>query len=477
MTSMADQLYPTDPILIIDDEVQILSATSIALKLAGLNNVVTCSDSREVESILQLNRHPVITLDLFMPHVSGADLLPLILELQPDASVIVVTGNNDLESAVSCMRNGAFDFLVKPVDRARLVTTIRHALESVQIREENERLKESLLSGALRNPEAFSEIITRDDGMKAVYKYVEAVATTPLPVLITGETGVGKELLAKAIHRSSGRPGEFVAVNVAGLDDALFSDTLFGHRKGAYTGATSDRAGMIGKASGGTLFLDEIGDLAVESQIKLLRLLQEKEYHSLGADVPLKTDARFVFATNKDLEDASARGEFRTDLYYRLRSHRVTIPPLRERRGDLPLLVDFLLTKAAKEIGRKKPTAPKELFEQLSVYDFPGNVRELEGMIYDAVVRHESGMLSLKHIRDAMEGERPVVVQAVDDPIEAPQSGDNMFASLEQLPELKSVTEMLIEEAMSRAKSNQTVAARILGMTRTALNKRLNRSS
>jgi len=464
----------TDPILVVDDEEPTLSSMRIMLKLAGYADVQVCADSRDVESLVKANQFSVITLDLNMPNISGIDLLPVIQKLQPDASVIVVTGNNDLNDAVSCMKSGAFDYLVKPVDKTRLVTSIRHAIESREIRTENERLKESLLAEDLANPEAFREIISQNAAMKAIYKYVEAIAPTSLPVLVTGETGVGKELLARAIHRASGRVGNFVAVNVAGLDDALFSDTLFGHRKGAYTGATSDREGMIAKAASGTLFLDEIGDLATESQIKLLRLLQEKEYHPLGADTGRTTNARFVFATNKNLEAESSSGSFRADLFYRLRSHRVHIPALRDRIDDLPFLVDHLLETAAREIGKKTPTPPEELYRQLSVYDFPGNIRELEGMIYDAVVRHESGVLSLDHIREMMIGERPAVS---DEKLQPVNEEDNLFSSLPQLPELKTATEMLIEEAMRRANSNQTIAARLLGMTRTALNKRLNRNS
>ena len=474
---MNHRLHPSDPILIVDDEEPILTTTKISLNISGFTNVETCSDSRAIEEMIAKRRYSVITLDLNMPYLSGQELLPMIKAIHPDTSVIVVTGAGDLEVAVSCMKNGAYDYLVKPVDKTRLVTTIQHALENEEIREENVRLKEHLLSDALNTPEAFREIITDDEAMRSIYKYVEAVAATSLPVLITGETGVGKELLARSIHYASEREGEFVAVNVAGLDDALFSDSLFGHKKGAYTGAAGDREGMISKASSGTLFLDEIGDLAVESQIKLLRLLQEKEYRPLGTDIAYSTNARFVFATNKNLEEISALGEFRTDLYYRLRSHRIHIPPLRDRPGDLPLLVDVLLDKAAMELNKKKPTPPKELYELLSVYDFPGNIRELEGMIFDAVVRHESGVLSTKHLRTAMGN--PLPMQAIHTPT-VPEPGENetnLYANFGQLPALKDATESLIDEAMRRANSNQTLAAKMLGMTRTALNKRLNRGS
>jgi DNA-binding NtrC family response regulator len=313
--------------------------------------------------------------------------------------------------------------------------------------------------------------------LKSIYKYVEAIAGTSLPILITGETGVGKELLARSVHEVSGRQGEFIPVNVAGLDDTLFSDTLFGHRKGAFTGAVGDREGMVKKAVSGTLFLDEIGDLGNDSQIKLLRLLQEREYQPLGSDTAIPTDARFVFATNHDLAAAAAEGGFRKDLYFRLRSHHIHIPPLRERMEDIPLLVEHFLEKAANDIGKGKPSVPNELFTLLKFHKFPGNIRELEGLLYDALVRHESGVLSLEHFRNTFGERQEQEIRVSPIASDAAPTSSNIFSSFENLPALKACSEMLIEEALRRSDGNQTIAAEILGMTRTALNKRLNRSS
>ncbi len=306
----------------------------------------------------------------------------------------------------------------------------------------------------------------------------EAIAETNLPVLITGQTGSGKELLAKAIHKVSNRLGDFVPVNVAGLDDALFSDTLFGHIKGSYSGAVSDRMGVLKKASGGTLFLDEVGDLSPESQIKLLRLIQEKEYYPLGQDRPESTDARLVFATNVSLEEGIKDGKFRKDLYFRLYSHHIHIPPLKDRKEDIELLINFFLEKASKEIGREKPAIPGKLISLLKMYDFPGNIRELEGLIFDAVVRHESGELSIKHF------EKLINKTNLDDFTKKPEfpgtdeieNVENIFKNMQSLPSLKDSGNMLIEEALSRVDDNQSLAAKILGLTRTALNKRLNRN-
>ncbi|MDH3567306.1 MAG: sigma 54-interacting transcriptional regulator, partial [Desulfobacteraceae bacterium] len=248
---------------------------------------------------------------------------------------------------------------------------------------------------ALENPQAFSEIITHNQRMLLVFKYVESIAPSSQPILITGETGVGKELIARSIHTLSKLKGRFVAVNVAGLDDNVFSDTLFGHIKGAFTGAEQDRRGLIERAVGGTLFLDEIGDLNPVSQIKLLRLLQEGEYLPLGQDEAEQTNVRIVASTNENLWSLQRKDKFRKDLNFRLRTHHIHMPHLRERMDDIPLLVRHFLEKSADALKKKVPTPPKELYELLATYSFPGNVRELESMIHDAVSIHSAKILSL----------------------------------------------------------------------------------
>ena len=398
-------LYPAAPVLVVDDEVSIRSTIKAALLLAGISNVDECADGTQAGARIREGTLAAVVLDLMMPGMTGLELLPLILEERPETPVIVATGTGDLDTAVRCMRPGAFDYLQKPVDRTRLVTSVKHAIEKWETAREVSSLRDGMLARGPAQPEAFARIISHDPLMLAVFKYAEAIAPTALPVLVTGETGVGKELVARAIHTRSGRAGAFVPVNVAGLDATLFADTLFGHVKGAYTGADSAREGMVAKAEEGTLFLDEIGDLAPESQIKLLRLLQEKEYYPLGTDRPRPTNARFVFATNIDVSQATAEGKFRKDLLYRLRSHHIRIPPLRDRIGDLDQLVDHFLDEAAKAVGKTRPSVPRELVPLLRSYSFPGNIRELEGMIFDALVRHQSKILSLESFRNAI-GER-----------------------------------------------------------------------
>jgi DNA-binding NtrC family response regulator len=281
---------------LVDDEEQALKSFEMVLRSASMNNFISCHDSRDVMPLLHSRDIEVMLLDLRMPHISGEELLPKIISDYPEVPVIIVTGANDVETAVKCMQQGAFDYIVKPAEKSRLVASTRRAVEIRELQRENRLLKTHVLSNKLDTPEAFSEIITISTGMRSIFQYVEAIAASPRPVLITGETGVGKELIARAVHRLSHRTGAFVPVNVAGLDDNVFADTLFGHKKGAFTDAREARSGLVEQAAGGTLFLDEIGDLNTASQVKLLRLLQEGEYFPLGSDLAKRSNARIVVA-------------------------------------------------------------------------------------------------------------------------------------------------------------------------------------
>ena len=461
-------LNPAEPVLIVDDEELARCSVKAALLMDGITNIAECENGQKARERMPAESFAAVILDLSMPGMPGEELLRLLLEERPETPVIVATATNDLETAVRCMRAGAFDYLTKPVDQTRLLTSLHHAIE----RWETAREMRSLKSTKLEAPEAFADIITSDRQMFTVFRYVEAVAPTTLAVLITGETGTGKELVARVIHSLSGRKGSFVTVNVAGLDETLFADTLFGHVKGAYTGADSTREGVVAKAEDGTLFLDEIGDLAADSQIKLLRLLQEREYYALGTDEPQPTNARFVFASNVDMSKGTSQGRFRKDLLYRLQSHHIRVPPLRERMDDLPALVDHFFDKACKALNKKRPAVPKELLRLLRNYSFPGNVRELEGMVFDAVVRHKSHILSLASFRE-------IIGPPVEEKSEAgavAEGRGNPFETLQKLPTIKQAVAMLIEDSLRRAEGNQDTAARQLGLSRSALSKRLNRN-
>ena len=471
----AQALYPQAPVLVVDDEEAFLESASFILNRAGITHAILCHDSRKVLAMLQQQVFSILLLDLYMPGVSGLDLLPAIVSDFPYTPVVVITAANEVEIAVSCMKTGAYDYLVKPINSEVLIATVNRALKYWELHRENRQLKKYLLSNNLEHPQAFSRIITRGSKMMPIFQYIEAIASTRFPVFITGETGVGKELIAETLHHLSQRPGKFVPVNVAGVDDNLFTDTLFGHKRGAFTGAEDSRKGLIENAAEGTLFLDEIGDLSFPSQIKLLRLLQEGKYYPLGSDRELRSDARVLVATNKNIQEAVQKGEFRKDLYYRLNAHHIRIPPLRERLEDLPLLLSYFITEAARTMGKKEPTIPQELLILLANYDFPGNIRELKGMLFDALARHRKGVLSLTYFKENIHlKSSPANYQAQVSGIPA---GPDWLTSINgQFPTLKEVQEYLVSEALRLAKGNQGIAASLLGMTRKALNKRLNKN-
>jgi two-component system, NtrC family, nitrogen regulation response regulator GlnG len=460
------------PVLLVDDEPQLLRSASIVLRSAGIPHVMTVDDSRNVLPLLAERDVGVLVLDLTMPHVSGQTLLGQVAADYPDVPVILLTATNDLDTAVQSMQAGATDYLVKPVDARRLVSSVKRAIEIRGWRAEVLSLKERLLTDRPPRWEAFADVVTQSSAMFAVFRYVEAIAASPQPVLITGETGTGKELIAAALHRLSGRPGELVAVNVAGLDDTMFSDTLFGHTRGAFTGADRPREGLIASAGGGTVFLDEIGDLSVATQVKLLRVLQSGTFYPLGADHPRQSGARVVVATNCDVAQAVGTGTFRRDLYYRLRTHHLHLPALRRRIGDVPLLVEHFVEKAANQLGKARPTVPLALYQLLRTYGFPGNVRELEALVFDGVARHQGVTLSLQSFREAIVG-RTDEAAIEPEPEEAAVPLATLFP--DRLPTLRGIGDAMITEALRRADGNQGVAAAMLAISRQALNKRLRR--
>jgi DNA-binding NtrC family response regulator len=464
-------LYPTHPLLLVDDETVALRSCAMTLRMQGINHIVECQDSRNVAGLLAEQRFSLLLIDLTMPYCSGEEILTLVAEQYPDLPVIVVTAMDTVETAVLCMKKGAMDYMVKPVEKTRLVSGIRRIIEMLELRAQAVMLKEHLLSDGLRAPEAFAGIITGDKTMLALFQYMEAIAASRYPVLVTGETGVGKELLVKAIHTLSRVSGPLVSVNVAGLDDNIFSDTLFGHVKGAFTGAAERRAGLVERATGGTLHLDEIGELHHESQVKLLRLLQEGEYLPLGADTVRTADIRVVASTNRDLSQMQEDGRFRKDLYYRLSVHHLQIPPLRQRRGDVPLLLHHCVREAAQALAKPEPTWSDEVLVALYRYDFPGNIRELRTMIQNAVSLNTTGTLTLRDFRERLGSQPTSAVAPRREPIAA---GGWQPSSLDGgLPTMAEATSQLIREALKRCNNNQSEAARLLGISRQRLARNL----
>ncbi|MDK9719011.1 MAG: sigma-54 dependent transcriptional regulator [Trichlorobacter sp.] len=452
------------PVLVVDDDEQVANMVALTLRSEGIADVHKITDSRQVMDVLRQKSASLILLDMLMPNLSGRDLLPLIKQEYPHLPVVMVTGLSDVEIVVECMKAGAYDYLLKPVEPSRLIACVKNVQQVSDLRNEISILKQYLLTDSLKQPEAFAAIKTCSKKMRAIFQYAEAVSASCQPVLITGETGVGKELMARAIHQLSGVKGNFVAVNVAGLDDAMFSDALFGHTKGAFTGADQVREGLIRKAAGGTLFLDEIGDLHGASQIKLLRLLQEGDYFPVGSDSVKKSDARIVAATNHNLQEEMRSGRFRSDLYYRLCAHTIELPPLRERPEDIPLLTIHMVEETASVYGKQPPLLSTELIPHLRAQAYPGNVRELRGLVLDAMARHQEGLLTCEHFRLSKEMCRNNV--QVD-------SSNHLLSLFGHFPSFHEIEDYLIDEALVLSSGNHNLAASLLGVTRQTITNRL----
>jgi DNA-binding NtrC family response regulator len=458
---------------VVDDDTDLLNQLTRTLVSNGLGEVESLSSPLAVMERVAAGDIQVILLDLVMPGMSGADLLRMVNQSYPQIPVIMMTAVTDVSTAVACIKSGAFDYLTKPLDTPRLYATVRKAMSFSEMAAQNRHLKDFLLGEPLSRPEMFSSILTADSKMKSIFKLVETVAATPHHILITGETGVGKELIARAIHDASGLTGEFVPVNVAGLDDVMFADMIFGHKRGAYTGASEHREGLISKASGGTLFLDEIGDMNQESQKMLLRLLQEKEYYRLGSDILHHSNARIIAASNRDFKKMIADGTFRQDLYHRLTIHQIKIPPLRERSGDIPLLAEHFARETAADLGKEPPELSVEIKLALSRYDFPGNVRELVNMIRNAVACSRGGLLTFADFQELAPVE-PISKKGV---VKVSTEGSfTIYASFEKFPTIDEVEELLIREAMRVSEGNKGVATELLGISRPTLNKKLESS-
>ncbi|RJX29834.1 MAG: sigma-54-dependent Fis family transcriptional regulator [Desulfurivibrio sp.] len=460
---MNELLQPDAPIVLVDDDVDVSRAVARILTINGYNNVIAVNDSRRVLPFLQEKGASLVFLDITMPHMQGDELLQEIVAHYPHLPVIMATATESVDMVVGCMKKGAFDYITKPLNSGRLLACISGALEVRELRRENEALRGKEQDHQPRQPDLFHDSVTGNREVLNIFHYIEQIGPSAQPVLISGETGVGKELAARAIHRASGRSGRFVAVNAAGIDDDVFADTLFGHVRGAYTGATGNREGQIVKAASGTLFLDEIGDLSMKSQVKLLRLLQEKEFHPLGADIPQTSDARIIVATNRNIEEMLVAGAFRKDLYFRLNAHHVHLPPLRERYDDLPLLIPHFVKLAAAEFGKKQFSVPAELYTLLANYSFPGNIRELKAMIFDAVSRQEGTILGLEPF---------AVNMGLNEPKDARDKGDADAGAVsfgDELPSMKEVRYQLAREALKRAGGNISIAARLIGLTRQSL--------
>lgn len=397
--------------------------------------------------------YDIVLLDLELPGIDGMSVLAAGPSLQTDTQFIVMTGAGSIDIAVEAMRSGAFDFLTKPFPGERLLVTIERALEQTRLRREVARLRREVGKGGV------GRIIGNAPSLRRALDLVERVAPTRAAVLITGETGTGKELVARAVHDLSDRArARFVAVNCAALSESLLESELFGHVKGAFTGAVKAKRGLIEEASGGTLFLDEIGDMPTSIQVKLLRVLQERAITPVGGTAILSVDFRLVTATNRDLKARVASGAFREDLFYRLNTFPIEVPPLRDRREDIPLLANLFRTRAAEENALDPPVLPASTLSQMAAYDWPGNVRELESFIERAVIMYAgSGSIPFESPAEPdTSAERGVLD-------EAQRSG---WA-------LERVERSYILEVLQANDWNQTASAEILGINRSTLYRKL----
>ncbi|GAB6146343.1 sigma-54-dependent transcriptional regulator [Desulfocicer niacini] len=449
-----------DKILIVDDEKNYPTILGEVLKEEGFEPVTAASGLMALE-ILKSEGIDLVLTDVMMPGMDGIELLAQIKEFNATLPVIVMTAHGSVEKAVEAMQKGAFTYILKPFDNDTLVAHITKALAIHEIVKENSRLREEISTRY-----NFDNIIGKSKPMKELYNVIQKVAPTNASVLIEGESGTGKELAARSIHYNSLR-GEFplVAVNCTAFAESLLESELFGHEKGAFTGAAAMKKGRFELAGQGTLFLDEIGELPTSIQVKLLRVLQEKTIERVGGTTPLPVDFRLIAATNKNLEKEVKRGHFREDLYYRLNVVKAVMPPLREREGDIPLLVNHFIQKYAHErkssqaLNGVDPQAARLLFE----YAWPGNVRELENIIERAVILATGDSITADDL--------PMKLRS-------PSSAPSM--QLEDIPEnaglsetLMAVEKRMIKRAMALSGNVQTRAAEILGIGKSGLNQKL----
>ncbi len=437
-----------EKILIVEDEQSMRDVLSIMLKRAGYH-VTIASDGEEAIGHIGQEIFDLVITDLKMPKVGGLDVLKTVKAASPETVVLVITAFASAESAVEAMKHGAYDYLTKPfqVDEVQLI--IRNALEKRRLSTENILLKREMASQS-----SFAQIVGQSDAMQKVFDVVRKVADSKSNVLIWGESGTGKELVARAIHYNSARAQmPFVTVNCSAVPETLLESELFGHMKGSFTGAISNKAGLFEVANGGTIFLDEIGDTTPAIQVKLLRVIQEREFRRVGGTQDMKVDVRIVAATNRDLEKAVAEGGFREDLYYRLDVIPIRLPPLRLRTGDIPLLAQHFLDKFAHENGKPAPTLTTDAMHVLLAHEWRGNVRELENLIERVVAFSTGASVTDNDIRGWLH--RPVSPQQAL-PTDLPEEG----LDLEGL--INSIEKDLLLKALERTKWVKKKAARLL---------------
>ncbi|QGJ70797.1 Acetoacetate metabolism regulatory protein AtoC [Planctomycetales bacterium 10988] len=453
------QPQTTIRVLIIDNDQS--HAETIAEGLRSASELYECTlafSGKGGAQLIEQEPFDLIFTDLVMNDVDGLDILEKAKMEQPEAEVFLVTGHGDIPSAVAAMSQGAFWYLQKPLDLKQLRTVAARAVENIQLRRANIDLQRRL-----DEKFGFEGVIGASPAMHHLIEQLRRVATTNATVLILGENGSGKEPVAQAIHQNSRRKNKrFVDLNCAALSSQILESELFGHVKGAFTDATSDRIGKFEYAHGGTLFLDELGDMPLSIQVKLLRVLETKEIVRVGSNEPIKVDVRIIAATNKNLEEAVANGDFREDLYYRLNVVTVRVPPLRERVEDIPLLADVFIRRFAQEHGKPIRGASMLLRRRLMLYQWPGNIRQLRNKIEEMVIFDTDGFLDLDDL--------PPELQEVNVPLPAPgENGENHLVG----KSLSEIEKYYIQETLKITGGNREDAARILGIAERTLYRRI----
>jgi len=383
-------------ILIVDDEEISLTSVRRILKWRGIRDVEVCDNGKDAIKRIKEENFDIVLLDLLMPEVDGMQVLESAKPFKPQTEFIILTAVDDIPTTVKAIRQGAYDYLVKPVDNELLFLSIDRAYE-------RKGLLAGLSTTARRDvseiPAAFSDTITQNQQMKALISYAQVMARSGNPIMIAGESGTGKELMARGIHRAGPAPdGPFVAVNVSAIPTTMFESQFFGHTRGAFTGADNRYQGFFEQADGGTLFLDEIGELPIGLQSKLLRVLEDKTFTPLGASKPVSVDIRFISATNTNIERACQEGKFRIDLMYRLKSVYIYLPPLRERRGDIPELAAHFMRNACMRHDRDVKGFSPEAMDILVSKDYPGNIRELSQIVENAAILANTSIILPSHL-------------------------------------------------------------------------------
>ena len=443
-------------ILLVEDDDPQRKTLSGYLRKRGYT-VLEAASAGQAEQEAEKSAVDLLLTDLRLGGPDGITLLETLKGRHPDLQALVLTAFGTVEDAVRAMRAGAYDFLAKPVDLDRLEALVVKALERVRLARENRSLRE-----VVKSSDAFAELVGESGAMGQVKELAVKVAPSKASVLILGESGTGKEVLARAIHRGSERRGKpFMVINCAAMPETLVESELFGHQKGAFTGATADKQGRFELANGGTLFLDEIGDIPLPVQVKLLNVLQSGQFQRVGGTKTIEVDVRLITATHRDLEKAIGEGTFREDLYYRLNVVSITMPPLRDRPGDIPLLVDHFIRKHADLSSARIESAAPEVIEKLSAWPFPGNVRELENLIERAVVLAEGSELKPEDFPSQ-------IGHAAQPPPSAEGGLEEQVARLEI---------SLIQDALARNQGNKSAAARDLGLSERAIRYKMKKYS